>query len=533
MRLFLRSAGSSGRTDRRSHPHPYRAARLRLVAVNVLVVAGILALMAVAIYAWEVHATDQQVNDQLYEHAAHGLVESTNGDFGLSASATGATNGYEAGDPVAEQYEPSSPDVFTVVVNRQGVVTYDPGNVRALGLPDAAALLPVLAGRQASTLVTLGGDRQAYRLYSTPIREHGQVIGALQVGMSLAARHRQLQDLLLILATVGGAMLLITAAASFYLAGRALHPMRVAYERQRWFAAAASHELRTPLAIVRSEAELVARGLQRLLSPPSASRRVVSVLVESRMGGAADAGAPRDEQPSDSAGTHALAARLVADMREIVAEVDYMARLVDDLLLLARDEAAADRFPRREVDLVAVAGEAVAKLVPLAQANGLTLRTHQDANDSADEGSSAVPASLVVCGDRDRLKQLVLVLVDNAIRYTPTGGAIEVTVERARARHRVPHHLLTHDEVAVLKVCDSGVGIAREDLPHLFEPFYRAKAARTGGVAERGTIQAEQQQGAGLGLAVARWIVQAHGGTISATSELGQGATFMATFPLA
>lgn len=530
MRL-ARSSGTSGRPDRRSHP--YRAARLRLVAVNVLVVAGILALMAVAIYAWEVHATDQQVNDQLHERATHALVESTNGDFGLNAGPTGGTNGHEAGDPVAEQYEPSSPDVFTVVVNRQGVVTYDPGNVRALGLPDASALLPVLAGQQSSTLVTLGDDQQAYRLYSTPIPQHGQIIGALQVGISLAARYRQLHDLLLILAAVGGATLLITAGASFYLAGRALHPMRVAYERQRWFAAAASHELRTPLAMMRSEAELVARGVQRLLSPTSARNHAMLSPATNLVDVTADDTDTHSEQPGESAGTNALAAQLGEDMGEIVAEVDYMARLVDDLLLLARDEAAPGRFLRREVDLVAVAGEVVEKLMLRAQASGLTLRTHWDTNECSGDCEGRPPASLLVHGDRDRLKQLVLVLVDNAIRYTPVGGAIEVTVERSRVHHRVPHFLLSHDEVAALIVHDSGVGIAREDLPHLFEPFYRAKAAHRGGVAERGTIQAEQQQGAGLGLAVARWIVHAHGGTINAASEPDQGATFTVTLPLA
>lgn len=550
-----RRSASSGITDldgppsrfrgrRRARAHPYHAARGRLVVVNLLVVAGILALMAIAVYAWEVHATDQQVNDQLYERAARVVVEEGNTAFGVSATPAPApgTDGREGNDPASEQYEPSSPDVFVVVVSRQGVVTFDPGNVRALGLPDAAALQPVLSGRQASTLVTLGDDQHSYRLYSTPIRQKGKIVGALQVGMSLAARHRQLHDLLVILAAVGGGVLVITSAASFYLAGRALQPMRVAYERQRRFAAAASHELRTPLAIVRSEAELVARGLRRLsaaaahlpVSATAAGEDAVPSTAKPASSTARVSSIARSSQGLDGEQqrTHEIATRLGDDVQEIVSEVDYMARLVDDLLLLARDEAAPGQFLRRDVDLAAVVAEALAKLVPIAHANGLTLLFAQDSPQTSDALDTY--DSLVLQGDRDRLKQLILILVDNAIRYTPSGGSIEIAVQRVHERHLVPLPLSHHGDIAVLTVRDTGIGIAPEDFPHLFEPFYRAKSTRTGGAsATGGRDSARKPEGAGLGLAVARWIVLAHGGTITASSEPGQGATFTVSLPLA
>lgn len=538
---------------RPSHsPHPYRAARGRLVVVNLMVVAGILALMAVAVYAWEVHATDQQVNDQLHERAAHAIVEASSTDGRLDShpgTSTGADRA-DGSNSAAEQYEPMSPDVFTVIVSRAGVVTFDPGNVRSLGLPDAAALQPVLIGRQSSTLVTLGDDQNAFRLYSTPIRQHGQIVGALQVGMSLAARYRQLHDLLLILAAVGSGVLVVTAAASFYLAGRALQPMRDAYERQRRFAAAASHELRTPLAILRSEAELVARGLQRLVGsaePIASTAHALPLLSVGHRSATMEASANkagevvgRSSQLSESGGraalvTDGLAARLGEDMQEIVAEVDYMARLVDDLLLLARDETAPGQFVKHDVDLVAVASEALAKLAPIAHTSGLTLRIEQNA-----EGADNVPGvldTLVIHGDRDRLKQLMLILLDNAIRYTPEGGTVEITVHQVRERHLVPRHLPGHGDQAVLSVRDSGVGIAPEDLPHLFEPFYRAKSTRAGGswAGKNGTggnSLVGKTEGAGLGLAVARWIVHAHGGTITVASVPGQGAIFTVFLPL-
>ncbi|MBF6590270.1 MAG: HAMP domain-containing histidine kinase [Ktedonobacterales bacterium] len=504
--------------------------------VNLLVVAGILALMAIAVYTWEVHATDQQVNDQLYARAARVMVEEGSAGVGLippttPAPTTGAAR-REGSDPTSEQYEPTSPDVFMVVVNRAGVVITDPGNVRTLGLPDVAALQPVLSGRQPSTLVTLGDDQHAYRLYTTPIRPRGQIVGALQVGMSLAARHRQLRDLLLILAVVGAGVLVVTAAASFYLAGRALHPMGVAYERQRRFAAAASHELRTPLAILRSEAELVARGLQRLsdtmppapgadapLAPAGAAPdRGNSAASLAEASSATGVRASNERFQVDSDG---LAARLGEDVREIVTEVDYMARLVDDLLLLGRDDAALGQFVRRDVDVAAVASEAIAKLEPIARASGVALTMspihHQ---------GSGTPAALVVQGDHDRLKQLVLVLLDNAIRYTPAGGAVEVSVRRTHERHLLPPHLPSRGDGVRLTVRDTGIGIAPEDLPHVFDPFYRAKSARTGSGGTMG-----KTDGAGLGLAMAWWIVTAHNGTIAAASEPGRGATIIVSLP--
>jgi len=520
-------------------PHPYRSARGRLIVVNLLVVAGILALMAIAVYAWEVHATDQQVNDQLHERAAHVLIEEGTATIGSAALPAASTDRRDGNDPLAEQYEPTSPDVFTVLVNKSGVVTFDPGNVRALGLPDVAALQPVLSGRQPSTFVTVGDDQRAFRLYSLPILQRDQIVGALQVGMSLDARYRQLHDLLLILAAVGSGVLVITAVASFYLAGQALQPMRVAYERQRGFAAAASHELRTPLAIVRSEAELVARGLLKLSAISSHSRTpVVSskstaspdsyselFAAQAASNGLVSQGTslPLDSaSPVSRMDSGGLAARLGDDVREIVSEVDYMARLVDDLLLLARDEAAPGQFARRKVDLAAVASEALTKMAPIAHASGLTLA----GNYSHDE-TGGTSGSIAVQGDHDRLKQLVLILLDNAIRYTPRNGTIELSVRRTHERHLLPRRLPGHAHLVELTVRDSGIGIAAEDLAHVFDPFFRSKSARTGG------SEARKPEGAGLGLAVARWIVTAHGGAIAVASEPGHGATFTVSLPLA
>src|SRR5206468_12245876 len=112
-----------------------------------------------------------------------------------------------------------------------------------------------------------------------------------------------------------------------------------------------------------------------------------------------------------------------------------------------------------------------------------------------------------VSGDQMRLTQLLVNLVDNAVRYTPSGGVVSVAVER-------------EPQWAVLRVTDTGAGIAAEHLPHVFERFYRADPAR-----------ARADGGAGLGLAIGQWIAQAHGGQISVASELGRGSAFTVRLP--
>ena len=457
---------------------PYAVTRRRLVWINLLVVSGILLAMAVAVYAWEVHVSDQQVNEQLIHWASRGSLTEI-----ISPTHDGASGsaGESAEQHDSESYEPSSPNVFSVAINSNGKVIFDPGNVAALGLPDLAAAQPVLSGKESSTLVTVGQHDSLYRLYTVPIEDHGTVVGALQTGTSLAARDRTLHDLLLTLVGVIVVSLLLTAGASLYLAERALVPMLAAFERQRKFAAAASHELRTPLAIVRSQAELVERSLQRV------------------------AQTVRHATPEQAASLD----RTHEDVGEIMDEVDYMTRLVRDLLVLARDEEDMRGLSWSSVDVRALASDVVAKLQSQAKAHSLTLQLGGVARD-------ALPA--FVRGDSDRLRQLALILLENAIRYTPEGGTITMSV-RVMSGRRV---LRGHGGSVQMIVSDTGQGIEPDDLPHIFEPFYRAHPERA---------EADGHSGAGLGLALARWIVAAHGGEITVTSTLGKGTTFVVSLP--
>jgi signal transduction histidine kinase len=280
----------------------------------------------------------------------------------------------------------------------------------------------------------------AVRVLSKPvtIEDAPHVVQVIQLR---TAEQRTLNTLLLVLGGGGIAVLLLAGVVGFVYAGNALIPIRESLRRQREFAADASHELRTPLTIVRGSVE----DLRRHADQPV-----------SRVGEA---------------------------LADIESEVDHLTGLVEDLLLLARSDSGAVELRRDPVDLDEVAGEALQRLRTVADARDVRLQL------------DASPVHLQ--GDTDRLRQLVAILVDNAIRHSPTGGTVTVRV--------------TPSPPAV-RVDDEGKGIRPDDLPHLFDRFWRAADAPTGGT--------------GLGLSIAAWIAEHHGGTIRATNRAEGGARF-------
>jgi signal transduction histidine kinase len=224
--------------------------------------------------------------------------------------------------------------------------------------------------------------------------------------------------------------------------------------QMRQFTADASHELRAPLALMRTAAEF-------------------SLLRER----------PREE--------------LVAALQKILREARHTTSLVDSLLLLARrdsgDEGSHAAVPLNLSSLCQDAGNQASEL---ASGQGISVST--------DLGATLV----VVNGDESALGRLLLILVDNAIKYTPAGGSVQLRLS------------VTHER-AVIQITDTGIGIADTDLPHVFDRFWRADKVRT-----------RAAGGSGLGLAIARWIVERHRGEIRVSSQLGQGTTFTVELPL-
>jgi two-component system sensor histidine kinase CiaH len=278
--------------------------------------------------------------------------------------------------------------------------------------------------------------------------------GMLVVGQSLDPEQTALRTLLLVLVGGGGLGLLLSLAAAWFLSGRALIPIQQAFKRQQEFVADASHELRTPLTVLRSATDLLNQH--------------------------------RDE-PLERNG------ELFDDVR---GEIARMERLAQDLLTLARSGTAGLELMTAPLEIVDVAAEVVRRTTPLAQGEGvqLTLR--------------AEPQASTVEADPDRMQQVFLILIDNAIKHTLPGGKVEVEVRR-------------HGQTAQVTVTDTGTGIAPEHLPRIFDRFYRADRARS-----------RDGGGTGLGLAIAKMLVEAHDGQLQLTSTIGVGTQVTVSLPL-
>jgi signal transduction histidine kinase len=250
--------------------------------------------------------------------------------------------------------------------------------------------------------------------------------------------------------------------------------LEAAFERQRQFTADASHELRTPLTIVDLEAT-------RALS------------------------APRSNQEYGRA------------LRVIQSENQFMIRLVNNLLTLARMDSGQVILQKQPLDLSDVVLEVVERLAPVAQKDGIRLSTGD------------LP-ELPVLGDRQFLIQMLSNLVDNAIKYSVNGsegGHDGQRVDLGCGMRQSPSGAL-----GWVKVIDKGPGIPPEHLERLFDRFYQVDPARTQGNQDANEKAEQASAGAGLGLSIARWVAQAHDGEIRVESVLGEGTTFEVSLPL-
>ncbi len=222
------------------------------------------------------------------------------------------------------------------------------------------------------------------------------------------------------------------------------------FRAQQRFVADVSHELRTPLTAVRGNLDLIKRyGMDP------------------------------------------------ASLEAIESEVDRMSRMVNDLLLLARADSGAMKLDLMALDLDTVVSEVYGEAKVLAKDRDLkVVMTHFE--------------PVRIEGNPDRMKQLLLNLVSNAIKFTPDGGQVSLSLRQEGGE-------------AVVQVSDTGIGIGAEDLEHIFDRFYQADSSRT---------RKDMNSGSGLGLSIAHWIAEAHGGTLTAESDLGRGATFTLRVPV-
>jgi heavy metal sensor kinase len=346
-----------------------------------------------------------------------------------------------------------------------------------------------------STAKLASGEQIRVALQRT--RDHDGQIFFIRVGQSLSPLQKGRRQLVLLLAIAGPVALLLGSYGGLLLANQVLHPvarltsaaeeieagdlskrvqvppkmdelgrlattfnrmiarLQAAFERQRQFTADASHELRTPLAVMRGDIEIALR---------------------------------RERTPEEYRSV------LTSNLEEII----RLSRLVEDLLMLARADAGPTTLQREPMDLHELCAQMTEYLAPLAEEKGQGLLYEPPAS-----------TPLAINADAQRIKQMLLNLLDNALKYTPPDGTITLA-------------LSAEEHEAVLRVTDTGRGIPAEDLPHIFDRFFRHSRSTSDKTA----------QGFGLGLSIVRWIVHSHGGKISAESTLGKGTKFTVRLPL-
>lgn len=458
--------------------HP--SIRLRLTVWYALVLAVILAAFSAGVYLVLRQTLYDNLDESIQNEAASFL----------------AVIEYEGGRPSLARISLSNPtgdDWFVRVYDVSAELTFDSTGGKGRLPVDPETVNGGLSGETRLRRVKPEGDDDTLRIATLPIRLNGQIVGVLELGRSEDDISDILSTLMLIMGVAYPATLAIAILGGFLLAGRALAPVdkitslarRISAERlgqrlnlrlpddeigrlsrtfddmiqrledgfrrQRQFTDDASHELRTPLTIMKGQIEV---ALQRPRDPED-YRRVLQAVNE---------------------------------------EVDRLIRLTGSLLTLTRADAGQIPMTLETIDLAEVAAGSLEQVRSTAE--------HKNVGLQIEPGPSAS-----IRADENLLLQLVLNLLDNAIKYTPSGG--QVTVGWRVNGNQVE-----------LQFRDTGIGIAQEHLPYLFDRFYRVDKARS-----------RAEPGAGLGLAISSWVAEAHGGSIRVESTLGKGSVFTLLLP--
>ncbi len=437
----------------------------------------------------------------IYTYLARSLV--TIIDDSLAATAQSIERRMRVEEISEEQYLSEHSEQMLVAPQVVQILS-DDGTITDEPIPDKTHQLQVNAAElrginddqvHFSTVKLSTGEQIRLALQRT--RDHDGQVFFIRVGQSLSPLQKARRQMVILLAIAGPVALLLGSYGGLLLANQALNPvdrltraaeeieagdlskrvqvppkmdeigrlaatfnrmiarLQAAFERQRQFTADASHELRTPLAVMRGDIEIALR---------------------------------RERKPEDYRSV------LTSNLEEII----RLSRLVEDLLMLARADAGQSVLQREPMDLDELCAQMVEYLAPLAEVKEQHLLYR--APDTK---------PLNVNADAQRIKQMLLNLLDNALKYTPTAGTITLT-------------LASETGAAVLSVADTGRGIPEEDLPHIFDRFFRHSRSTSD----------KTVQGFGLGLSIVRWIVHSHGGKINAESTLGKGTKFTVRLPL-
>ncbi|HTK57171.1 MAG TPA: HAMP domain-containing sensor histidine kinase [Gemmatimonadales bacterium] len=389
---------------------------------------------------------------------------------------------------------------YLVVAGRNDRILYASESVRSLSSGQLDSLISPLRahpGTETGTTLRIDGIPEGMRLRVAPLTDAGPEVTAVLVATRADNVEYGPDDLLRSLLVLGPLFLVLASGLGWLLAGRALQPLdpmldeieaitggtdlhrrlavpfsqdelhrmavstnsmlerlETSFGSLRQFTADASHELKTPLQVLRAGIE---RALKHQNLPPEA----------------------------------------IEGLDEALGQVNQMGEMVESLLTLARADEGKVELAVERTDLQALVQEVSETAHILAEQKGITMLTRITGPD------------LFLDVDKGRMRQMLMNLVTNAIKYTPQGGEVKFD-------------LVGRDHDIVFEVRDTGIGISPEDLPRVFDRFWRGDVART---------RTGERAGAGLGLAITKWIADSHGGRIEANSKQGRGSSFVVTIP--
>jgi len=416
----------------------FQKTRIRLVALNSIIMLLVLISLGMTIYFYTEYRLYSGLDDTLIQAADHEQHEQFKDDL--------------VKKPAVESQE-TRRVIYLLWDKEQHLLGQVP--VKNFTTAGTEQFKPYLSTKNIRNLSIQG---HIYRVLTVPVTsitlpESFGTMNTFQVIQNIDPEKNMLDNLFMVLLVGGLVGVGISLLVGYFLAQKALVPIKNAWIKQQTFVADASHELRTPLTVIQANLEL-------LFLHPKQTIEEESIKINTAL-----------------------------------KEAKRMIKLVGSLLTIARSGSDEHEFAFKNFQFGLMINDVVEQFRGLAQSKDIELNVSIDEN-------------IKVMGDPDRLRQLIIILLDNAVKYSPSNGKITIS-----CRH--------HKQRVEVMIEDTGMGISKDDLPHIFDRFYRSDKSRSGSMG-----------GSGLGLSIAQWIIEGHLGTIRADSKPTQGTKFYFQIPL-